>query len=778
IFPGENLVHIPDTTAPGNWDIIGSLAGTQFFAGDFTAGDFSTLYVADYGNNNLYAVDTATAAVTLIGPTTPPGGHTFTGLTGEPDGQLYGLTSSCGGSSLVSVDPATGATTELGSLPGIDCGIDLAYNTNEDMLYIVDIITDSLFRVDPASLDITLVGSLGFDANFAQGLDFEEETGILYWAAYGFAGELRVIDMTTGASALIGGFPGGAEVDSLAFTTGGSSDVPWFSEAPVSGVIAGGSSQDITVTFDPAPLPQPGDYLGEIRVGHDTPYTYPDIALTLHLQAPASWGTFNGTVNGLERCDVNPAALEGSTVNIYDSDGVLLTSLETNELGYYSWSLLNGTYDLEVIAAGYVSQTIEDVVLGAGATVITNFNLRLNAPCLGVDPGALEQTMSPDRTRSQVLTINNTGAGAGSFNLLEMDPLEAAVNADVELILDDGSAEDSIGLTAGGQFLWFNRFTPNPTALPFFLDEVLTLFNNTVQVGDEMQLVVYSDADGDPSNGATYLGGESFTVVTNDLATWNSFTLADPIMIQDPGDVLIGFVNRSGAAGTSDFPAAIDMDSSQQRSWVALYSGDPPAEPPLPSDGEMSLIDDAGLPGNWNIRGMGTSATADILWLEEAPVSGSVAGDSSSDVTITFDSAGLDLGDYFANLRVRNAAYPPTDVPVTLHVIENALPIALDDAYSMLEEGVLSVDAAAGPLANDTDPLGDPLTVELVDDVSHGTLVLLANGFFVYVPVFDFTGVDTFTYRAFDGEAYSLPATVSITVNEVVANLFLPGIWR
>jgi hypothetical protein len=473
---------------------------------------------------------------------------------------------------------------------------------------------------------------------------------------------------------------------------------------------------------------------------------------------------------------VNPAALEGATVNIYDSDGVLVTSLTTDALGSYTWWLENGTYDLEVIAEGFVSQTVEDVALAAGATVITDFDLRLNAPCLVVEPTELEQTMSPNRIREQTLTINNLGAASGNFNLLEMAAMAPAVNADVELILDDGSAEDSIGLTAGGQFLWFNRFTPNPDALPFFLEEVLTLFNTTVAVGDEMQLVVYSDADGDPTNGATYLGGETFEVVTNDLATWNSYVLSDPILIQDAGDVLIGFVNRSGASGYSDFPAAVDTDSSQGRSWIALYSGDPPAEPPLPSDSDMMPIDDIGLPGNWTLRGMGSSATSDILWLEEWPEHGSIAGDSSRPITVTFNSADLDLGDYYANLRLRNAPYMPSDVPVSLHVVENAIPVALPDAYSVLKNAVLSVSAVDGLLANDSDALDDPLEVEVVDDVSYGTLVWLPDGFFVYVPQHNFAGVETFTYRVYDGEAYSDTVTVTITVTDPLFYLYLPGI--
>jgi hypothetical protein len=37
-------------------------------------------------------------------------------------------------------------------------------------------------------------------------MDYEEESGILYWAAYTTTGEMRIIDTTTGASTLVGGF--------------------------------------------------------------------------------------------------------------------------------------------------------------------------------------------------------------------------------------------------------------------------------------------------------------------------------------------------------------------------------------------------------------------------------------------------------------------------------------------------------------------------------------------------------------------------------------------
>jgi hypothetical protein len=47
---------------------------------------------------------------------------------------------------------------------------------------------------------------------------------------------------------------------------------------------------------------------------------------------------------------------------------------------------------------------------------------------------------------------------------------------------------------------------------------------------------------------------------------------------------------------------------------------------------------------------------------------------------------------------------------------------------------------------------------------AHGALSLTADGSFAYTPNADFSGIDTFTYRAYDGTDHSPAATVSITV--------------
>src|SRR5690606_16945031 len=50
---------------------------------------------------------------------------------------------------------------------------------------------------------------------------------------------------------------------------------------------------------------------------------------------------------------------------------------------------------------------------------------------------------------------------------------------------------------------------------------------------------------------------------------------------------------------------------------------------------------------------------------------------------------------------------------------------------------------------------------------NFGSLGLTSIGAFRYIPNPDFNGVDTFTYRVFDGELYSNVAAVTITVNPV-----------
>ena len=107
------------------------------------------------------------------------------------------------------------------------------------------------------------------------------------------------------------------------------------------------------------------------------------------------------------------------------------------------------------------------------------------------------------------------------------------------------------------------------------------------------------------------------------------------------------------------------------------------------------------------------------------------------------------------------------DLSVTAtFILNNQLPVAVDDGFSTDEDTELVV-GAAGVLGNDTDADLDPLTAVKVSDPVHGSLTLNSDGSFSYMPEGDYNGVDSFTYKANDGTGDSNTATVEITVNAV-----------
>ena len=105
--------------------------------------------------------------------------------------------------------------------------------------------------------------------------------------------------------------------------------------------------------------------------------------------------------------------------------------------------------------------------------------------------------------------------------------------------------------------------------------------------------------------------------------------------------------------------------------------------------------------------------------------------------------------------------------PILVTIIVNPVydpPIAVDDSYNATIGVTLNV-GAPGVLTNDLGDFGGDLTAELITGVTHGTLVLNADGSFTYLTNLTAAGVDSFTYRTSDSIAFSDPATVTITVS-------------
>ena len=83
-------------------------------------------------------------------------------------------------------------------------------------------------------------------------------------------------------------------------------------------------------------------------------------------------------------------------------------------------------------------------------------------------------------------------------------------------------------------------------------------------------------------------------------------------------------------------------------------------------------------------------------------------------------------------------------------------PVASNDAYSTAEDTTLVV-AAPGVLGNDSDVNGDALTASVAVGPPSGSLTLNADGSFTYIPVLNFNGAASFTYRG-----VPIPGSVSV----------------
>ena len=105
--------------------------------------------------------------------------------------------------------------------------------------------------------------------------------------------------------------------------------------------------------------------------------------------------------------------------------------------------------------------------------------------------------------------------------------------------------------------------------------------------------------------------------------------------------------------------------------------------------------------------------------------------------------------------------------------VSDAPPVAVDDSFvpcvkegetlniTTYETGVLGND-------NDPDPKDDVLTAELIQGVSHGTLLFNDDGTFTYTHDGGEDENDFFTYVAYDGDFYSLDtAVVTICIDQV-----------
>jgi hypothetical protein len=419
------------------------------------------------------------------------------------------------------------------------------------------------------------------------------------------------------------------------------SDVPWLSASDTSGSIAGGASNVPDITVNAASLAA-GSYSAHVCVATNDPGN----AL---VDVPVSVTVTGGGTNP-------PSA----TV----APGSLSLTVQEDETGSATLNIAN--------AAGSDPLTYSIAALGARPHLVPR-------PMSRTERAAHRGGQMPMGSRMVRGSVANGTSHAGS----PWAPV--GPDGSVTFQADDGSYENAIAWTDGttqNVALWLNRYaaTGALTIDTVSIEWPDAAAANGDVTGKQVNLLAYydADADGDPSN-AVRLGSDTLVTIAGPSAFEN---YATSFAVPGAGDVYLGFADTFATGGTTPtlYAAAVDESGDPSVGWAAAMStGDADLNVIGNNDaiGTLDGLSGGTLSGVWMIRGTASGAPTGctgtpVGWLSATPSSGTVAGGSNTDVTVTADPSADSLapGSYNAALCIttNDPTQATIEVPVSLTV--------------------------------------------------------------------------------------------------------------
>ena len=287
----------------------------------------------------------------------------------------------------------------------------------------------------------------------------------MYLAAFNnftFQAELRVADVTTGNTALIGVL--GADVPGDLVQLGwlaipGLGGVQWLSADPSEGIVPPGTSLDLTVTFDAAGL-FGGNYNANLLINNNDPLS-PVVPVSAHLHVTGA-PDIAVDQTPLDYGDVFIGGIEHKTVKVKNAgtDVLTVSSISTDH-GDYSVSVPN-----LVLNAG----TSQDITVsysptstGPSAATLTlvsddpdeaQLTIALSGqgllpPIVGVAPTSFSADLFTGESDTQIMTISNTGASDLVFSI-DTEEVNAASSASRAMLLRGKPWQDKAARQGGG----------------------------------------------------------------------------------------------------------------------------------------------------------------------------------------------------------------------------------------------------------------------------------------------------------------------------------------
>jgi hypothetical protein len=264
--------------------------------------------------------------------------------------------------------------------------------------------------------------------------------------------------------------------------------------------------------------------------------------------------------------------------------------------------------------------------------------------------------------------------------------------------------------------------------------------------------VLANDVDSD--------GGLNRSTVTIVQAPTSGSTSVDPTM----GTVT--YVPAHGTCGEDSFHYTVRDDDGAVSGEATVTVAVACNQPPVANDDSATTDENTAIAINVAANDRDPDGVLDpgSIAITQEPGFGSLSVHPGTGI-VTYTPAVGGCGDNSFEYTIRDDDGATSDpARVTVSVLCNDPPLAIDDLYNVAEGGALNVPAL-GVLANDKDTPGRPLSASLISSVQNGTLTLHSDGSFVYVHNGSETRDDAFTYKASDGLKDSNVATVNLVIS-------------
>ena len=367
----------------------------------------------------------------------------------------------------------------------------------------------------------------------------------------------------------------------------------------------------------------------------------------------------------------------------------------------------------------------------------------IDPPVVGTSPTSFDETLDFEETTEQTLTVSNTGGSDLNFQAFfvedgssttaeqvaasapegvsgraSRDALTAAYESGSRSTtvapedastavyqLDDGTAENALGLTGGGDVMWMNAFqaVDGSATITSIASAWGAGTGGGVPEGQPAQFLLYDDPnnDGDPSD-ATLLTSVGTSVTAPHT---NTFTEEYIPPTEVEGVFFIAALYRNHADGVN--PAPLDETTPQGASWIV---GSDPGAFDISDLTNNSVppgnLDDLGFPGNWVLRADATNGLVTV-----APFDGTVPQSGNQDLTVSFDATGISPGDYNGAINVVSNDYDQSPLEVPVSVTVNSAPPAIALDPTSLDFGSMMVGQSATLSVNVSNTGGSPLEV-------------------------------------------------------------------